>query len=131
MLVTIFSQRAILACSGALHPCLHATVTWSSWVGGTRQYIPHIHNIYIVVTAPTVGAYFRKQTDILVIDTIHLHVEVLSNGAEDAAQLVPSSPEPSPLRVASTDTKAPSLIVRGKENKTPKAKGRLPMGMYL
>ncbi len=24
---------------GALHPCLHATVTLSPWEGGTRQYI--------------------------------------------------------------------------------------------
>ncbi len=30
---------------GALHPCPHATVTWSPWVGGTRQYMSDI--VYI------------------------------------------------------------------------------------
>ncbi len=34
-----FSQCAVPARLGALHPCPHATVTWSPWEGGTRQYI--------------------------------------------------------------------------------------------
>ena len=34
----VFSQCAVPACLGALHPCPHATVTWRPWEGGTRQY---------------------------------------------------------------------------------------------
>ncbi len=32
-------MRGPRACLGALHPCPHATVTWSPWEGGTRQYL--------------------------------------------------------------------------------------------
>ncbi len=52
LFLLIFSQRAILACLGAFHPCPHATVTWSPWVGGTRQYF-----VYILIPKYFIAVY--------------------------------------------------------------------------
>ncbi len=36
----------VLVRLGAIHPCPHATKTWSPWVGGTQQYIyTFVHQI--------------------------------------------------------------------------------------
>ncbi len=31
---------------GALHLCVHATVTWSPWIGGTQQYIMDLRRYF-------------------------------------------------------------------------------------
>ena len=49
MYSALFVGNFIILCAvparlGDLHPCPHATVTWSPWEGGMRQYITVILN---------------------------------------------------------------------------------------
>ena len=55
-----FSQRTVSAHLGALHPCPHATVTWSPWGGGTQQY----HSISTSCFGPILCWFIENSTEL-------------------------------------------------------------------